>query len=187
MECQQLHSRKRLKSFFCPQTWSCLSFGAAEPAARFRGRACCQTSCGVSACRTWRSSTPTTTWFCTPPRSAWDESTRTTWGPGSARCPGPRALRHARVRLLSPNESLLVSPGLGCWLWFSWFRRDSEGLVALQSCDLNDCMIKGNCKRSECASMWPSEEPFVSGCTAERLCGTVRLRNWRSQFAIQTP
>lgn len=63
-----------------------------------RGRACCQTSCGVSACRTWLSSTLRMIWLCTLQMPAWDGTQWTRWAQGPARSPGPRALQHGRVR-----------------------------------------------------------------------------------------
>lgn len=80
---------------FCSNKCNSSVFGfAAMP----RGRVCCQTSCGVSACRTWLSSILRMSWLCTRQTPAWDGTPWTRWAQGPARCPGPRALLHGRVR-----------------------------------------------------------------------------------------
>lgn len=69
-----------------------------DSAVVLRGRACCQTSCGVSACRTWLWSTLMMICLCTHQTPAWDGTPWTKWAQGPARCPGPKALLHGRVR-----------------------------------------------------------------------------------------
>lgn len=78
-----------------------------DSAVVLRGRACCQTSCGVSACRTWLWSTLMMICLCTHQTPAWDGTPWTKWAQGPARCPGPKALLHGRVR---PRDTHTPTP-----------------------------------------------------------------------------
>lgn len=138
------------------------------PAVTPRGRACCQTSCGVSACRTSLSSTLTTSWLCTLPMPAWDGTPWMRWARARARCPGPRAPLHGRV---SPHNTHLphdISSSFtqrntelySAWIhsscvcsWLTDPERDDEDFLYLtseqdwdyfsqvESCDLKHCRV----------------------------------------------
>lgn len=108
--CQTKTTRKQMVVVIFVPTRVRLRF-----AVTFRGRACCRTSCGVSACRIWRSSTRRMSWICTRQRFGWGETPRTRWAQGPARCPGRRVSPHGRVRPRPPP--LLASD------WDAWSHR----------------------------------------------------------------